>query len=1209
MSGPRNVGQVTDSITTGSLSTQTALINFAVPSVQTLSTFNIGDFDIPAQISPGVIEPILDTLGKTCNEAFLLCADGKKVTAGVDAKGGDVNMFGYEGGIPLDVRESTYQNEKQLLDHLVSLFGSIDGKNELTDCNFELKESLSTPMKSIIEKISARIKESRNLIFKQTLGLNKFINIAGENWRESRYVYVISGLQASLFQLKEFLQTSLNSISSYGVFVSQMQNSVSAYRKSSELDKSYQQNMLTLVETDETSDVEPRYIKQRSELWHLLRNQARVTGSSLHSAIGLRGVKEQKQHYEHFIDKKEHTFSKSVQERLQHGTDNEINAVATLVGRFLPIYYPRSHFVEEGCYVLPGKHTDILGEVSPDGSIRLLDYSETESPTIGNAIAAVEIKCPFPTERSLPVHYSLPEYYVAQCLAEMFVLQTNILIFVSYSKESTAFHEVHFDAELWEEIWNEALDLYDLDQPIKLTRSRPKSKSIKVQIASFVKTNVNFLCEIPSIQMIDSGLSHRISNSRFEQAWPVDKTEQKSTVEDVIMATNSTKTVIGNGYNLMRRKATEVMVWVLTNKDRNSSVEIPCSLPIAYGLKDYKLSSKEMRDATEYVLRKCHEKGIHVVGFYTDGQWMPLMHRDGSGSPLTILQLHKDVWEDSKSLSKPELIRRISKLNRSTDQDPLDHICCIKEVNGSLIAEGKDVAFDKIKTNLDKKLWNPKSKTVDENMEVSASTVTDTASEWLPETVIEEIRNTEDVRVQHIIEEVSTEAIETDSDSPMLITDGGLESLFEEQKARSIDDNPEIETASQEEYESQPTVVSSNEAVERNKLDLTLKVVTDILDALKSNLKTKKKWLNAGSERVYDVLSADVKVRSLSHLEINVIYDTIRPVIDKQFQVFKKSWKKDEKVAYMSGILGISGMETINVVQKRVKLKTPLSLSKLATKVLSAKKFPKVVLRSAYTAYTFPTKLSVWQGKAPIQCPTKIQGIDKPVEYWFSYPELHEGTTELLGKGIDCSHNFTHLRVRTCTTGICGVSAEAWKACARSNQTILKIPLVEDLIDKQSVPNARTNFCEDVEEWMRSNGFESAADLTRLIRNWYSASDDSGIYAIDRIRYLLEMRDFLLEGVDFSTYPPVGRYIKGIPIVTYEGLLMDIDTKLQMYSIVGPYNIRSVGSLAAETTVGVLQALYPINQVSIKARDVPGLMTSVVEVMTCKLDPDRYIYS
>ena len=86
------------------------------------------------------------------------------------------------------------------------------------------------------------------------------------------------------------------------------------------------------------------------------------------------------------------------------------------------------------------------------------------------------------------------------------------------------------------------------------------------------------------------------------------------------------------------------MVWVLTNKVRNSSLEIPCSLPIAYGLKDYKLSAKETRDATEYVLEKCHDNGIHVVDICIDGQWISLMHRDSNNNPLTLLQLQKDAW-------------------------------------------------------------------------------------------------------------------------------------------------------------------------------------------------------------------------------------------------------------------------------------------------------------------------------------------------------------------------------------------------------------------------------------------------------------------------------------------------------------------------------------------------------------------------------------
>jgi hypothetical protein len=98
------------------------------------------------------------------------------------------------------------------------------------------------------------------------------------------------------------------------------------------------------------------------------------------------------------------------------------------------------------------------------------------------------------------------------------------------------------------------------------------------------------------------------------------------------------------------------------------------------------------------------------------------------------------------------------------------------------------------------------------------------------------------------------------------------------------------------------------------------------------------------------------------------------------------------------------------------------------------------------------------------------------------------------------------------------------------------------------------------------------------------------------------MRQLLLQGVNFEQFPPHTLYVQNIPVVTFEGLLIDIDSKVQLYSICGPYNI---GSLAAETTLGILQSLNPVSSVSIKAVDVPRLMATTIEVMTCKLDPDR----
>lgn len=60
-----------------------------------------------------------------------------------------------------------------------------------------------------------------------------------------------------------------------------------------------------------------------------------------------------------------------------------------------------------------------------------------------------------------------------------------------------------------------------------------------------------------------------------------------------------------------------------------------------------------------------------------------------------------------------------------------------------------------------------------------------------------------------------------------------------------------------------------------------------------------------------------------------------------------------------------------------------------------------------------------------------------------------------------------------------------------------------------------------------------------------------------------------MDGVDFFVFFFVGRYIKDILIIIYEGILMDIGIKLEMYIIVVLYNICLVGSFVVEIIVGI----------------------------------------
>ena len=1234
MGGPKYLGQGPPGISSESMLPENANINFAVPNLGSLSQFTICEVGVPVSIPPGILLPVIQALGESVENKFMLCADAKKVTAGVDTKGGDVDMFGYEDGFSLRERKEKVDSEVASLTMIDSNIAIYDDHVKICDYDEETKPALKTMFHSAIKTVGSRIKDGREMQFKQKLGLNKFKSMAGERWQDSRYVYVISSLQASLFQLKEFIQSALSAIGMMGMFASQLQESISQYNRDSVADRSYQNNMLCLKETDKNDkDINSNFIKQRSELWHNVRKKARVTGSTLHTAIGLRGLKAQKKHYEVYVEGHTETFSDDVKERMEYGTSNENNAVATLVSRFLPVYFPEDCFVEEGCYLIPGENTPILTEVSPDGSIRRVLFYDDGQIAIGDVKAAVEIKCPFPSERHLPVHYILPEYYVCQCLAEMVALNTNLLVYLSYSTESSTLFKVHFCEELWDMIISEVKYFYDNPNPTKPLKPRVETKIIKEKIKLFVESKVEFIAEIPSVQMINSGLSRMCSNLPFLRSWPRNIPKPYDyTNEEVRNELKKACSTVENGYFLMRRRATEIMVWVLTNKHRNSTLEIPCSLPIAYGLKDYRLTAKSMREATECVLQTCAKAGLHVLSFATDGQWLPVMVRDAKGKPLTLFQLQKDIWAACQKMTKAELSNNIVKLNLKTDDDPLEWVNMSTQDNGSLSVTNKDPDVRQIKTSKDAKLWNTKihakENLIPSENEASKPVVSEN-TDWLPDSILATVESSDDIDVSKIIASVSastpiSDEYQNSNTEEFGNTDVDIGYLFETdiQKSNEAGYQASTDTVMQDKTELPQKNANLYSLYDGDYLNpvqpylghnepkvlvsLTQDNVNDVLVAFRSNTKASKRWTNSDSTSLTSVLSSRQNMTSLTHVELNVMHDTLRKSYPKQFQMFKKSWRKDDKIKLFGNLFGLSELkDDERVTTKKLRIRTPAKLQQLCFRIIKSKQYPKAVLTCAFASYTYPKKLTEWQNSFPVAKSVRIKNVETEIPFWFSYPETSESTGYLLAKSIDCSHNFTHLRVRSCTTGICGISPYAWKACAKANQTPLTVPLVEDLIDKQSVPNARTHFSEEVEKWMFENGYKKAAKLTNLIRSWYEASDKSGMKATERIKHLINMRNFLLDGVSFGTFPPASRFQKGIPVITFEGMLMDIDSKLQMYGMTGSYNIRTVGSLAAETTVGILQSLYPTNQVSIKARDVPSLISTVVEVMTCKINPNR----
>lgn len=87
-------------------------------------------------------------------------------------------------------------------------------------------------------------------------------------------------------------------------------------------------------------------IKQHSNHWHQLRKKAVVTRRTGFAALGLKTLNKQKQYYEKVFEGKDVPLSDEKRDLFEYRSKNEINKLATLVGKYLPVFLPHIIFLK-----------------------------------------------------------------------------------------------------------------------------------------------------------------------------------------------------------------------------------------------------------------------------------------------------------------------------------------------------------------------------------------------------------------------------------------------------------------------------------------------------------------------------------------------------------------------------------------------------------------------------------------------------------------------------------------------------------------------------------------------------------------------------------------------------------------------------------------------------------------------------------------------
>lgn len=264
------------------------------------------------------------------------------------------------------------------------------------------------------------IHDIEQLKVKKEYAKDKLIERSGEsNWRNGRFCYAISALLAYIYDINKFLDKAENVVRAICLCLSAINGrkfidegmvdigTIDSYKTI--------ENIKSNIESDKT-----RLIRQKSDEWFRIRSKVKVTGSTLFKSIGLDGLKNQKEYFETVICGVPQTHnSERAIEAMKHGKENEINAVATLVGKVMPVLYPSLVFCEEGCVVFNDENLNPFFVVSPDGNL-------TKNSSMESTELAIEIKCP-----TRGVHFELPASYLLQCLSEIEALNLHKLLYLS----------------------------------------------------------------------------------------------------------------------------------------------------------------------------------------------------------------------------------------------------------------------------------------------------------------------------------------------------------------------------------------------------------------------------------------------------------------------------------------------------------------------------------------------------------------------------------------------------------------------------------------------------------------------------------------------------------------------------------------------------------------------------------------------------------
>ena len=668
---------------------------------------------------------------------------------------------------------------------------------------------------------------------------------------------------------------------------------------------------------------------------------------------------------------------------------------------------------------------------------------------------------------------------------------------------------------------------------------------------------------------------------------------------------------VREAHDLECRKATEVLLFLLSDTDREYKKDKLFAVPVAYALKGKSLRVSTARKMVSDVRNFLHQHDIKVIVEAYDGQWAGLVFCDHNDKPLTLFELQRDCWLKFSKMSKKKLVTFIESISRNT-QENLD------AWSHKTFTLPESLQIGNIRTEL---AWHDDTSLNEQHMVECKTylTVKSFCNEFNCEggiglVTFPQVDSRQDLwevcicdsNLLHIlgVKEFSSHSIHYEEENLGLDDDHSqhLHDLEHDLVAVEMHDTDPNFTPGKKNFTSR-----DSEHIKSLLLTTHRSISTEIIFLLLCG-KRQEKWTSLSVEDlVGNILSSAANIfKELTSYEIDGILRIIqRHSCGTCPLIIPSKMKKLAKSNFLAFILG----NYCRYFPPTRKVNTLETLANLCRKEVLCS-VPDNVLRAGLALWTFRYNLQDWINNSPV--PITVELPMDPFEFdVFSYPDICEGRSQVESRLIDPSHCLTNLRIHATQKGFFGCDHKAFlRVSAADNNVLNRALLVEPLPDKQSVAFALKIFSSDVEQVMQNNADMKEAELVRNIRQWYEACNDRGIQLTERLCRFVTMHNYMLSFYKPKEFPMNTTHVCGLPSTTFQAVLHNILTRLQLYHLSSKktYNQRVVSTLAVETMFSILTTLSRTTSGIPLAAKIPCYISKITQFASTQCNPDKYVH-